>query len=428
MLQNYNTDDNWISKALNWSKQFKAFNILVSNANDSAYSMYEFILFAGCKDAIRTASNDKESLSKLDTFVKRHSGSWITGYLTYELKDEVEPVKNLKDRSITDSKLHFFIPEIIIYKLEGKIHIEADNPEQILSEIQDYAPLLPSQDVIPPFKPRISKQEYLSSFNQLKNYIAKGDLYQANFCQEFYRSDIKLNDLESLYFKLTKNAPSPFSCFFKYESLYVLSASPERYFQKKCNQIISQPIKGTAPRDQDLQKDLELKEQLLKNIKERSENLMVVDLVRNDLSKISIPGTVNRTKNLQVQSYSHVHQLVSTVQGELPPNTSLGEILGATFPPGSMTGTPKKRALEIIEELESSNRGVYSGSIGYQTPWGDMDFNVVIRTLIYDRTKEYLSFHVGGGITQLSDGEKEYEECLIKASTLLDTLDTCIQK
>ena len=427
MLQHNHTDEKWISRALNWSKQFKAFNILISQDSGNTYSNYEFILFAGSKDIIKTASNDTESLSKLDTFVNRHNGRWITGCLTYELKDEIEPVKNLKNSPITDSKLLFFVPEIIIYQLDGKIHIEADNPEQVYAEIQNYAPLLPSEEIIPPFKARISKEEYLTSFNRLKDYIAKGDLYQANFCQEFYRTDITLKDLENLYLKLTQNAPSPFSCFFKFDSLYVLSASPERYFQKKDNHITSQPIKGTAPRNTDLKKDRALKEHLLKNIKERSENLMVVDLVRNDLSKIAVPGTVNRTKNLHVQSYSHVHQLVSTVQGELPQNTSLGEILKATFPPGSMTGTPKKRALEIIEELESSARGIYSGSIGYQTPWGDMDFNVVIRTLIYEHKKEYLSFHVGGGITQLSDGEKEYEECLIKASTLLDSLGTCIQ-
>jgi para-aminobenzoate synthetase component 1 len=253
------------------------------------------------------------------------------------------------------------------------------------------------------------------------SHIHRGDIYEANFCQEFY-AQAKLNSLET-YFKLNKIAQAPFSTFLKNGDKFLLSSSPERFLKKEGLDITSQPIKGTTKRSEHPEKDEHLKTVLESDPKERSENIMIVDLVRNDLSKIAQKGTVNVTELCQIHSFKQVHHMISTVQAKALPTISPVNIIAATFPMGSMTGAPKISAMKIIEALENTKRGLYSGGVGYFTPNGDFDFNVVIRSILYNASKSYLSFSVGSAITSKSTPENEFEECLVKAKAMRSVLE-----
>uniref|UniRef100_UPI0037427F2E anthranilate synthase component I family protein n=1 Tax=Salegentibacter lacus TaxID=2873599 RepID=UPI0037427F2E len=272
-----------------------------------------------------------------------------------------------------------------------------------------------------PIRARISKEDYLKKVEKMLAYIQRGDIYEANFCQEFFAENREIEPFE-VFQKLNEISGPPFATFLKLEEHYLLSASPERYLKKSGSKLISQPIKGTARRSPNAEEDLEIAQQLSKDPKEQSENVMIVDLVRNDLSKIAKKGSVNVDELCKVYSFKQVHQMISTVSAEIDDGIPPVEALRATFPMGSMTGAPKISAMKIIEELEETKRGLYSGAVGYFTPNGDFDFNVVIRSILYNSEKKYVSFSVGGAITAGSDPEKEYEECLLKASAMRKAL------
>ena len=272
-------------------------------------------------------------------------------------------------------------------------------------------------------KPRITKEAYINTIEHLLKHIQRGDCYEINFCQEFFATDTLIDPL-SVYEQLTAISPNPFSCFYKLENKYLLCASPERYLQKKGSHILSQPIKGTLKRNPDnAEADEQLKRQLQQSEKDRSENVMVVDLVRNDLSKVCKEGTVQVEELFGVYSFPQVHQMISTLTGELKDGIDLADILKASFPMGSMTGAPKRRVMELIEQYEKTKRGIYSGAVGYISPDKDFDFNVVIRSILYNANTQYLSYLVGGGITFYSDPEKEFEECLLKAEAIKKVLE-----
>jgi len=225
-----------------------------------------------------------------------------------------------------------------------------------------------------------------------------------------------------VYIKLNEISKTPMSAFFKNKNLNLLSSSPERYIKRIKDRVVSQPIKGTSRRDQNDMVDSKLMNELEANIKERSENIMIVDLIRNDLSRFSIPGSVIVKELCKVYPFKQVHQMISTVESKIKSNLSSSEIIKHTFPMGSMTGAPKVKAMNIIEDLEVSARGLYSGALGYIKPSGDFDFNVVIRSLIYDTNTKYLSFHVGSAITSKSKISNEYDECLLKAEAMISVL------
>jgi para-aminobenzoate synthetase component 1 len=235
---------------------------------------------------------------------------------------------------------------------------------------------------------------------------------------EFFAADAVIDPLQ-VYQSLTNISPNPFSAFYKRENSYLLCASPERYLYKKGRHILSQPIKGTVKRDQtDTAEDEILKQQLYKSKKDRSENVMVVDLVRNDLGRVCKEGTVQVDELFGIYSFPQVHQMVSTVSGELKEGITFTDIIRATFPMGSMTGAPKRRVMQLIDEYEQCRRGIFSGAVGYIAPNGDFDLNVVIRSILYNSAAQYLSYLVGSGITFYSDAAKEYEECLLKAEAM----------
>jgi para-aminobenzoate synthetase component 1 len=273
----------------------------------------------------------------------------------------------------------------------------------------------------PKIEQRISKENYIAKVNQMLEHIYRGDIYEANFCMEFYAENAIIEPVK-IYQKLNTISKPPFAIFFKNNEQYLLCASPERYLRKEGNKVISQPIKGTAKRFSDLVLDENSKTELETNPKERSENIMIVDLVRNDLSHTAIKGSVEVEELCGIYTFEQVHQMISTVVSTVETTTSPIEILRTTFPMGSMTGAPKISAMKIIEELEETKRGLYSGAVGYFSPENDFDFNVVIRSILYNAKENYISFSVGSAITSQSNSEQEYEECLLKAKAMFEVL------
>ena len=268
---------------------------------------------------------------------------------------------------------------------------------------------------------RTSKEEYVRKIKNIKQRILQGDCYEMNYCFDMYSKNKTINPYKT-YIKLNDYTRSPMSTFFKLNQLYLLSSSPERFIKRINRKIISQPIKGTAKRGLDSKEDEKIKYTLLSSPKELSENHMIVDLVRNDLSRVAEKGSV-KVKNLnKLNTFKRVHQLISTIEAEIAVKTKFSKIITGMFPMGSMTGAPKIESMNIIDEYESTKRGLYSGSIGYIKPNKDFDFNVVIRSIIYDKLLKEINVSVGSAITFKSDPESEFEECLVKAEPMIKSL------
>ena len=249
-------------------------------------------------------------------------------------------------------------------------------------------------------------------------HIQKGDCYEINFCQEFHSIDTTI-DAVTLYAQLTALSPTPFACYYKENKSHLICASPERWLKKQGNKILSQPIKGTVKRElANTEKDELLKNELFHSSKDRSENVMVVDLVRNDFSRVCKAGTVHVDELYGIYSFPQVHQMISTISGQLLDGVGMEALVESGFPMGSMTGAPKKKVMELIKQYEPIQRGIFSGAVGYIKPNKDFDFNVVIRSLLYNSENHYLSYLVGSGITIYSNPEQEYEECLLKAKAM----------
>lgn len=269
----------------------------------------------------------------------------------------------------------------------------------------------------------VSKKEYIEKVNAIKQHIQQGDIYEMNYCITFEAHDAVIDPL-AIYQKLNRISNAPYSALAKFDSQYIISSSPELFLTKRGNTIITKPIKGTAKRSSNKQEDYTIKKELQSNLKERTENIMIVDVARNDLSRIAKKGSVIVDKLCDIESYQQVHQMVSTVSCELKETASFDDIIQATFPMASMTGAPKIKAMQLIDEYELYNRGPYSGALGYIDENGDFDLNVLIRSIFYDEEKHYLSFTVGSAITAMCDPEDEYEECLLKAKAMMQVLDT----
>ncbi|MSP86215.1 MAG: aminodeoxychorismate synthase component I [Methylotenera sp.] len=269
----------------------------------------------------------------------------------------------------------------------------------------------------------MSFSQYSLAFQAVKNYITKGDCYQVNLAQRF--SARASGDGWLAYQKLREISPAPFMAYMDFGFLQVLSGSPERFLQVIGSHVETRPIKGTRPRSDDLMQDRKLASDLQSSIKDQAENLMIVDLLRNDISKNCKIGSVQANKLFQLQSFANVHHLVSIITGRLAVGKTAIDLLRGCFPGGSITGAPKLRAMQIIEALEPHRRGVYCGAIGYIGFDGNMDSNIAIRTAVYSVAADgegEISFYSGGGIVADSDLEKEYAETLDKASSLLKTM------
>ncbi|KIX22483.1 aminobenzoate synthetase [Flavobacterium sp. 316] len=411
------------SQLLHWSSQFREVTFLDSNDYSQKYSSYDCILAVEAFTSIKTDyHNVFEDLHQYQS----HAKDWLFGYISYDVKNDVELLKSENFDGLEFPDLYFFQPKKLFFLRDNDLEIRYlnmcdDEVETDFIEISQCSYAKSEEIVIDAIKQRISKEEYLSKVNKILEYIHKGDIYETNFCMEFFAKNAVINPV-AIYQELNAISEPPFATYFKNDNHYLLSASPERYLKKENNKVISQPIKGTARRSFDIEQDNQLKTELSKNEKERSENIMIVDLVRNDLSHTAKKGSVTVEELCGIYTFKQVHQMISTVVSEVENTISPIEIIKSTFPMGSMTGAPKISAMKIIENLEETKRGLYSGAVGYFSPTGDFDFNVVIRSILYNAKKQYLSFSVGSAITSQSIPENEYEECLLKAKAMFEVL------
>ncbi|QLG46816.1 anthranilate synthase component I family protein [Costertonia aggregata] len=412
---------------LQWGQQFHEVVWLDSNEYRDSYTSFDGLLAV---DALTLLQTDAEHAFYDLKEYQSETKDWIFGYLSYDLKNDIENLDSLNFDGLEFPELYFFQPKKII-KIQGnKVifdylnmvadEIEADFNIIFKSDFQYTKVMNATKDIR--IKLRIFKDEYFGKVEQMLAHIRRGDIYEANFCQEFYAEETQI-DVVNTYTTLNAISKTPFATFLKINDKYLLSASPERYLKKQGNTLISQPIKGTAKRSQDPIRDAELIAQLENDEKERAENIMIVDLVRNDLSKSALKGSVTVPELCKVYSFEQVHQMISTVVAMVDVTKNPVDIIRQTFPMGSMTGAPKVSAMKIIERLESFKRGLYSGAVGYFTPDGDFDFNVVIRSILYNAAKKYVSFSVGSAITAKAMPEKEYEECLLKAKAMREVLE-----
>lgn len=388
-------------KAQLWASSFSTVCIFNSNGYPDPYGSISLMIAVGTKATF--SGNLSGDYQALQGFLDSHQHTFIPGYLTYE------------------EEAFFFVPEHRLIFEANHVRIEAQDAEKIIQEIE--ATPLREQPIH--FKgslnPRMSQQEYNEAFSGLQEHILRGDIYEVNLCQEFYAENAQINDYAA-FRTLNKISPTPFACYFRKGDEVVISASPERFLRKQGSQLISQPIKGTRARAEDPREDERARESLRNDPKEISENVMIVDLVRNDLTRSARAGSVRVSELMGVYSFRQVHQMISTIRCTLRDDITVSEVLQNSFPPGSMTGAPKLRAMELIKQYEKGNRGLYSGCIGYFDENRNFDFNVVIRSLFYNRSTGLLSYQVGGAVTSRANQEDEYQECLIKASAIRQLL------
>lgn len=423
---NYKTADFFIEnlfifkqQMLSWANQFNVCCCMDNHQYQLPHSTTECLVAV---NAIQYCKVEANYIKNLKQFLLANKNKWVFGHVNFEVKDELFNTSSNHSDNIEFPPLFFFVPEIVINVKNNKATIFCinQNPEKVFQEIINIK--ISSTDNFSTssisFTPKISKHQYLKTIEQLQKHIQRGDCYEINFCQEFFAENISINPL-TVYKKLSQLSPNPFACYYKLQHHYLLCASPERYIKKQNDSIISQPIKGTIKRNLNNKNlDDELKENLFNSNKDRSENVMIVDLMRNDLSKICTKGSVKVDELYGIYSFPQVHQMISTISGQLQSGIDFADILQTTFPMGSMTGAPKKRVLELTEQYEQTKRGIYSGTVGYISPNGNFDFNVVIRSIMYNAENKYMNYQVGGGITFYSNAQSEYEECLLKAEAM----------
>lgn len=434
--QHISNPERFKKQLLNWSQQFDEVVWLDSNNYAQKHTSYDAVLAVEAFTIFQTDYFD--AFNQLKEY-QSLTNDWIFGYLSYDLKNDVERLSSNNHDELGFPDLFFFQPKKIFF-LRGNVlethylnlvdeALESDL-KSITSSLEDSRSLSEvevngnnsSEENNIKIKLRIHKDEYFNKLNTILSHIHRGDIYEANFCQEFYAEETVINPFET-YQKLNAISKPPFAAFMRIYDKYLMSASPERYIKKEGLKITSQPIKGTAKRSENKQEDKALIKHLSEDIKERSENIMIVDLVRNDLSKTATKGSVTVEELCKVYTFDQVHQMISTVTSQVNASTHPVDIIKTTFPMGSMTGAPKISAMHIIEALEESKRGLYSGAVGYFSPDDDFDFNVVIRSILYNETQKYVSYSVGGAITAKSDPLKEYEECLVKAKAMREVLE-----
>jgi len=419
--------DHFKRLALRWAdRNFDTVCYLDNNHyGDYSHHTYEGLIAAGAGDMLRLNCGD--AFARLKEFYDRKK-DWLFGFLGYDLKNEIEKLQSSHHDGLTFPDLFFFQPEIVIEVHQQHAVVHSLNAAGAVSltgpEGWNSAPFFDTSGRTCHayhLHPRISRETYLKIVRQIHKHIARGDIYEMNFCQEFFAERAQIHPMET-FIRLNELSKAPFSCYLKFDGKYLLSASPERFLKKQGKQLISMPVKGTARRGRNPQEDEAIRNGLLSDRKERSENVMIVDLVRNDLSRSCVAGSVKAEELFGIKTFEQVHQIVSTISGTLRDDVHFIDAISNAFPMGSMTGAPKVRAMELIEEYEQSKRGLYSGAAGYITPGGDFDFNVVIRSLLYNSSGQYLSFQAGSAIVFDSVPEKEYEECLLKAKALKQSL------
>ncbi|TWI90840.1 para-aminobenzoate synthetase component 1 [Chitinophaga japonensis] len=417
---------------LNWSNRFNICCFLDNNGYTSPYHRYEALLATEALEHVVCPAG--AAFPALQQF---HNGcrDWLFGHLAYDLYHETAGLpQDALPSSLTDGiafpDLFFFRPRVVMLLQQHQVSIGGEDfsPEQSRA-VYEACRQMPEQvaqqgaggsPVSAPLG-RIDRAAYLEAVKALQEHIHRGDCYEVNFCRENYIPDIRVYPL-TLFDKLNRLSPAPFAAYYRLDDKYLLCASPERFLQQQGRAVISQPIKGTARRMRNAAQDEQARAALYESAKERAENVMVVDLVRNDLSHTAAPGSVEVAELFGIYSFAQVHHMISTVKAERAPGASFTDVLRHAFPMGSMTGAPKIKVMQLIAQYEQTRRGLFSGALGYITPEGDVDFNVVIRSILYNAASRYLSFPTGSAITFYSDPEKEWEECLLKAEVMMQVL------
>ena len=407
------------------SQSLNYISVLDSNTESNQTSLpadyISYDLIAGVDD-LEVLNVDSDSFNALQNFHDKHK-DWLFGCLSYDLKNEVEQLTSNNNDGIKAASLSFFIPKYVLLLKGNSLEIQSYESKEDCQQFLAYQQLnWKGKSNVVQLKQRDTKAKYLEKIGVIKKHIQRGDIYEVNYCQEFFSEQVMLNP-QQVFLELNTNAKTPFASFLKLNDLHIMCASPERFIKKSGNKIISQPIKGTRKRGIDLAEDKTLIKELIESEKEISENVMIVDLVRNDLSITASKASVKVEELCGIYTFKKVHQMISTISSKVDAKTNFSQILKSVFPMGSMTGVPKLRAMELIEQLEEFKIGVFSGAIGYITPKGDFDFNVVIRTILYNANTKYLSVGVGGAITIKSDANEEYEECLVKVRPIFEVLN-----
>jgi len=402
------------AKMLNWLEPFSIFVYLDNNSYNHSPNRFEAIAATG----IQTSGHFPAP--------EQLKNSWYFGHFAYDYKNEIEPGLQSRHPNLGGfSDAAFFKAQTVAYIPYGSSELVIESADNDIHEVLEN--ILNAEGIAPAgvsninWQSRIGQDEYIDLVERIRQHIIAGDCYELNFCIESYAEDVSL-DPTALFKKLNSSNPSPFAAYYRQGSAYLISTSPERFLWKDKDTLLSQPIKGTARRGESRHEDEQLKAALKADEKERAENVMIVDLVRNDLAKSCEPGSISVPELFGVYTFPKVHQLISTVKGTLKQNASIGTAIQHAFPMGSMTGAPKIMVMQLIEQYERGRRGIYSGAVGYITPGGDFDFNVVIRSLVYNAQSGYLSYHAGGAITYDSVPEKEWEEIILKATAMKDAL------
>lgn len=377
----------------------------------------------GVEDDIQLNAGEG-AIDALSVFHQKHQGKYLFGYFGYDLKNEVEALSSENIDYIGFPDLYFFLPRYVVeITNSGNNYLQGppdSESEQFLNDFFNTTQTSNQASIV--LQPQISKKDYIDTVQQLKSHLQQGDIYEVTYCQNFIAENATIHPKDT-FFKLNEKNKAPMSCYVQLENKYLLSGSPERFLKKEGTRLFTQPIKGTAARQSDALLDEKAKHALLNDEKERAENVMIVDLVRNDLSRVAAKNSVQVEELFGVYSFPTVHQLISTVSCEIKEGKTLLEIIQALFPMGSMTGAPKISAMQLIEKYETFKRGLFSGAVGYFAPNGDFDFNVVIRSILYNAEQKTISCPVGGAITIQSTPEKEYEECMVKVDSMRKILN-----
>ncbi len=404
---------------LYWSTQYGIFLFADSNEYNDAYGQYDCVLAAGCRHSIQ--GSDAGLLTRLQDWHDAHK-DWLFGHICYDYKNALEP--SLKSRHATAlgwDEFFFFQPQVVctINKERTMLSIACmeQSPQAVYADIRACENTMREDIPGVTFSRKTDKTEYTDNIEQLRQHIKNGDCYEINYCVEGFAENVRLQPLP-VYQKLNGISPAPFSAFYKNEHRYMMCASMERYLCKRGSELLSQPIKGTIRRGATTDADEAQKNKLYNSIKDRAENVMIVDLVRNDLARCCEQGSVAVKELYGIYTFPQVHQMISTVSGTLARDRKFTDALRYTFPMGSMTGAPKIIVTKLADRYESSRRELYSGTVGYITPEGDFDFNVVIRSMFYNEETRYLSYHTGGAITYDSAAEDEWDEMRLKASAI----------
>lgn len=420
----------FIKKLLIWSKQFSYTAVLLSNKSkeDAPTEYYKYDLICGA-DSTDTCILNSNPFFRFREWYNTLQ-DWAFGYFSYDLKDEIINSSSNKDFFYGDQG-HFFCPKHLFLLLDNKLIFKSASSDiemKLIINCINNIDINVSYDLKPlNLRPRESKAEYFKKINIIQEHIQRGDVYELNYCNEFFDDNAIINP-EDIFLKLNEEAQAPFSTFLHLNHHYIISSSPERFMSKNKNKILSQPIKGTIRRGQNLKEDLILVEHLKNSQKDICENIMTADLVRNDLSRTAKKRSVKIKELCGIYTFQYVHQMITTITSELAKDYDSIDLIETTFPMGSMTGVPKRKAMELIDRYEENSRGIFSGAIGYFTPEGNFDLSVVIRTILYNAEKKYLSISAGGAITARSKVEEEYNECMLKISSILNVLKSEIHE